>query len=123
MQNISNDYIIHLVYLFRGKGECYCLGHGYCNDITIPKQIEEMADKTITHFSTGDQHCVAVTDDGKVYGWGCNDSGQIGNCEGNIPAELSLLRDQKMYGAICGYQQVSVLFVIMKILFSIFYTG
>ena len=45
------------------------------------KKVNELNGIKITHISGTNEHCLAVSDDGHVYGYGSNNSGQLGNIE------------------------------------------
>ena len=42
--------------------------------------------KRVTQVACGQNHTLALTEDGQVYGWGFNEWGQLGN--GNRPSEM-----------------------------------
>jgi alpha-tubulin suppressor-like RCC1 family protein len=44
-----------------------------------PHALTTLAAKTVIAISAGERHCLALTSDGKVYAWGWNLSGQLGN--------------------------------------------
>lgn len=67
-------------HLFRGKGDYYRLGHGDDSHQRIPKRVMgALATKKVVDIACGSLHCLVCTEDGKVYTWGDNDEGQIGN--------------------------------------------
>ena len=54
-------------------------------------------------------HCLAVTEDGEVYGWGRNDQGQLGDMtiqSRTEPVCLPGLEGKNIVGAACGPSQV-----------------
>lgn len=58
------------------------LGNGTTNDSIAPVNITSsgaLAGKTITAVSAGESHGVALSSDGRVYAWGSNSSGQLGD--------------------------------------------
>ena len=64
----------------RGKGDYYRLGHGDDSHQRTPKRVMgALASKKVVDIACGSLHCVVCTEDGKVYAWGDNDEGQIGN--------------------------------------------
>ena len=99
-------------YICRGKGDNYRLGHGTEEHIRLPKQIERFNGKKVKDISVGSMHCLAVTDDGEVYGWGRNEQGQLGDmtiqCR-TEPTRLPGLEGKNIVGAACGPSQVNVL--------------
>ncbi|KAF9609779.1 hypothetical protein IFM89_018227 [Coptis chinensis] len=54
------------------------LGHGDFEDHLIPHQLEALRHDFISEVSGGWRHTMAVTSDGKLYGWGWNKFGQVG---------------------------------------------
>lgn len=54
------------------------LGVGDTKDRDVPTVIEELSKERVAALSCGDRHSFAVTDDGKVFGWGSNEFGQLG---------------------------------------------
>lgn len=54
------------------------LGVGDTKDRDVPTVIEELSRERVATLSCGDRHSFAVTDDGKVFGWGSNEFGQLG---------------------------------------------
>ena len=44
----------------------------------VPKPIKSLASKKITDVTCGDNFCLALTNEGEVYSWGCGSSGQLG---------------------------------------------
>ena len=64
----------------RGKGDYHRLGHGDDGHQRIPRRIVGVLEnEKIIDVACGSLHCVACTASGKVYAWGDNDEGQIGN--------------------------------------------
>ena len=56
------------------------LGRGYESgmfDYLKPERVKFFDDKNIIEIIIGFDHCLAVSCDGKVYGWGYNNNGQI----------------------------------------------
>jgi len=58
------------------------LGNNSTTDSSIPVQVDTsgvLAGKTITTIAVGDAHSLALDSEGKVYAWGYNTFGQLGN--------------------------------------------
>ena len=65
---------------YRGKGDYFRLGHGDDSHQRTPKRVlGVLAAKRVVDVACGSLHCLVCTEDGKVYAWGDNDEGQIGN--------------------------------------------
>lgn len=59
--------------------------------------------------AVGAMHCLALTEDGEVYGWGKNEQGQLGDiAETNVaePTLLPHLEGKFIVGISCGPSQV-----------------
>ena len=52
-----------------------------------PQLIEDLSDSFIVDISTGDSHCLALTQDCTVYAWGANSMGQCGQGHVNSPMD------------------------------------
>jgi alpha-tubulin suppressor-like RCC1 family protein len=107
---LSNDLInnIKIIYVFGYKAtevlivtkddKCYgfgenefgVLGLGHERQVKEPKIIEELCYKQINSFANGWYHVMALTSDGKVYSWGQNHWGVLGN--GNRSYEINKLK-------------------------------
>lgn len=54
------------------------LGIGTRNNTPKPTLVKELVGVNIIGLAGGEEHTVAVADDGRVYAWGRNDEGQVG---------------------------------------------
>ncbi|CAG7871526.1 unnamed protein product [Brassica rapa] len=54
------------------------LGHGDLEDHLVPHKLEALSNSVISQISGGWRHTMALTSDGKLYGWGWNKFGQVG---------------------------------------------
>lgn len=54
------------------------LGLGDSKDRDLPTIIPELSQEEVCSLSCGDRHSFAVTRDGRVFGWGSNEFGQLG---------------------------------------------
>jgi alpha-tubulin suppressor-like RCC1 family protein len=62
----------------------------------LPVQVAALDSETITDISSKGIHCLALTDDGRVYAWGSNEGGRLGIGSGlgdriNLPVLVSSL--------------------------------
>jgi hypothetical protein len=75
------------VFIVTNEDKVFCLGSNnygvlgfghqkVVENITIN---HELSNKQIIDFKNGFQHVIALTTDGKIYCWGCNDNGILGN--------------------------------------------
>ncbi len=58
-----------------GQNSRGALGLGHNRQVKEPKIINELCDKQIIKFTNGLWHVLALTSDGKIFGWGANDLG------------------------------------------------
>ena len=66
--------------IYRGKGDYHRLGHGDDGHQRTPKRVlGALESEKVIDMACGSLHCVVCTASGKVYAWGDNDEGQIGN--------------------------------------------
>lgn len=66
--------------IYRGKGDYHRLGHGDDGHQRTPKRVlGALESEKVIDMACGSLHCVICTASGKVYAWGDNDEGQIGN--------------------------------------------
>lgn len=84
------------------------MGHGKEDHIRTPELVESLKEQHIVSISLGTAHVLALTNDGKIYGWGKNENKQI--CESSDmfiqqPRLLEALRNQKVIGISCGPTQ------------------
>lgn len=54
------------------------LGLGDTKDRDVPTIIPELSREDVCYLSCGDRHSFAITKDGRVFGWGSNEFGQLG---------------------------------------------
>ena len=58
-----------------------------------PKKCDFLSNKNIIEIICGFDYCLALSSDGKVYGWGCNDMGQVGYGEDREEVLIPILID------------------------------
>lgn len=83
------------------------LGHGDFDDHLIPHKLEALHEENISQISGGWRHTMAVTSDGKLYGWGWNKFGQVGvgdNIDHCSPVQVKLPHEQKVVQISCGWR-------------------
>ncbi|XP_073124189.1 ultraviolet-B receptor UVR8 [Henckelia pumila] len=83
------------------------LGHGDFEDHLVPHKLESLSGSCISQISGGWRHTMAVTTDGKLYGWGWNKFGQVGvgdNVDHCSPAQVKFPLDQKVVNISCGWR-------------------
>ncbi|KAG8383900.1 hypothetical protein BUALT_Bualt04G0062200 [Buddleja alternifolia] len=83
------------------------LGHGDFGDHLIPHKLEALHENRIAQISGGWRHTMALTTDGKLYGWGWNKFGQVGvgdNTDHCSPVQVKFPLDQKVVNISCGWR-------------------
>lgn len=81
--------------LVHGSGECEQLGLGEgVLERKKPTVIKLLVGKNIISVVSGSLHNLALTADGQVYSWGCNDDGALGRSgEENVPLPIPTFAD------------------------------
>ncbi|KAF7009254.1 hypothetical protein CFC21_023819 [Triticum aestivum] len=83
------------------------LGHGDFEDHLVPHKVEALKDSSTSQISGGWRHTMALTSDGKLYGWGWNKFGQVGagdNADHCSPAQVNFPEEQKVAQVACGWR-------------------
>lgn len=70
-----------------GVNEAGELGNGTFKRSQVPVFVHLPASVRIVEISSGRQHCLALTNKGKVYAWGDDNAGQLGDGS-NLPRDL-----------------------------------
>ena len=78
-----------------GKNIYGQLGVGNTENYDEPQLLESL-DETIVEIAVGNNHVLALTEEGNIYGWGLNDKGQVGN--GTNANQLSKATVINIYG-------------------------
>ena len=79
--------------LVHGSGECEQLGLGDgVLERKKPTLVKSLLDKNIIAVASGSLHNLALSAEGTVYSWGCNDDGALGRSgEENIPLPIDMM--------------------------------
>ncbi|KAJ8476942.1 hypothetical protein OPV22_020669 [Ensete ventricosum] len=88
------------------------LGHGDFEDHLSPHLLEALKDSCISQISGGWRHTMALTSDGRLYGWGWNKFGQLGvgdNDDHCSPVQVKLPEEQKVQQISCGWRHTLAL--------------
>ncbi|KAK7097783.1 E3 ubiquitin-protein ligase HERC2-like isoform X3 [Littorina saxatilis] len=88
-----------------GKGDNFRLGHGREEHVRHPRLLETLGNKRVVSAAVGAMHCLAITEEGEVFGWGKNEQGQLGEMSTTHVAEPTLLpaiEGKFIVGATCG---------------------
>ncbi|TMW65848.1 hypothetical protein Poli38472_003613 [Pythium oligandrum] len=76
-----------------GSGDCGQLAHGVEEDedmmVKYPRVVSLLAKTPVVRVMCGGLHCAAITREGEIYTWGCNDDGALGRSgDENLPAKV-----------------------------------
>uniref|UniRef100_J3LY24 RCC1-like domain-containing protein n=1 Tax=Oryza brachyantha TaxID=4533 RepID=J3LY24_ORYBR len=96
------------------------LGHGDFEDHLVPHELEALKDSSISQISGGWRHTMALTSDGKLYGWGWNKFGQVGvgdTADHCFPVQVKFPEEQKVAQVACGWRH-TLAFTEKKNVFS-----
>lgn len=83
------------------------LGHGDFEDHLTPHKLDTLQENLISEISGGWRHTMALTSDGKLYGWGWNKFGQVGvgdNVDHCSPVQVKFPHEQKVVHISCGWR-------------------
>ena len=79
-----------------GNNQYGAIGDGSFSNTYLPKRVTQLsqldAQDKIKSISTGYNHCLALSDQGRVFGWGSNTQGAIGDgsiSQRNTPVEIT----------------------------------
>ena len=78
-----------------GKNNYGQLGVGNTQNYDEPQMLDKI-EETIVEIAAGNSHVIALTEDGNIYGWGLNSSGQVGN--GTTANQLTQATVINIYG-------------------------
>jgi alpha-tubulin suppressor-like RCC1 family protein len=96
-----------LVYTW-GRGASSQLGNGATTNSSVPVAVSTsgvLSGKMIVAIGAGEYHCLAVSSEGRVYAWGPNSNGELGNgtnTSSSVPVPVAT------NGALLGKQVVTV---------------
>jgi alpha-tubulin suppressor-like RCC1 family protein len=62
----------------QGKGEFGRLGHGTTSSVPSPKAVDLLEGVMCVQVAAGSHHALALTADGRIFAWGKNECGQLG---------------------------------------------
>ncbi|XP_076910126.1 ultraviolet-B receptor UVR8-like [Bidens hawaiensis] len=83
------------------------LGHGDFKDHLVPHKLQALHGQFISQISGGWRHTMALTPEGKLFGWGWNKFGQVGvgdNIDHCFPMEVKFPDEQKVVQISCGWR-------------------
>lgn len=94
-----------------GKGKDGRLGHGTNTDMAHPSSLEFFEELAATQIGVGNNYGMALSEDGRLFAWGKNEQGQLGQGGGllmdmynleALPVEIDF-DDKKLVKIDCGY--------------------
>jgi alpha-tubulin suppressor-like RCC1 family protein len=94
-----------------GRNNANVLGHGDEGHLNVPLIITTLEPFTIIEISVGASHCIALTDQRRVYTWGSNEDGQLGlghKNPVNVPQLVESLKNKKVRQVSAGSSHSAV---------------
>ncbi|KAF7266968.1 hypothetical protein GWI33_019752 [Rhynchophorus ferrugineus] len=88
-----------------GKGEGWKLGHPSEEHVRTPEIVQALQDKKVISLSVGISHCLALTDNGEVWGWGKNENRRIADTSAPFirePLVVESLLGHRITSIACG---------------------
>lgn len=93
----------------RGSGDSNHLGHGSTSHALTPCVIKTLTQHHVKDIAAGSHHCLALTDQGEVFGWGANTNREVGAEAGESIPVPTLLSEASKCGVVyiaCGSHEV-----------------
>ena len=97
-----------------GKNKFGVLGLGHENEVKEVEIIPELCDKRVKEFFNGQDFVLCLTSDNKIFSWGKNDNGQLGNGHSSAfktskPELIEYFNDKNIIKVCCNGCHSSVL--------------
>ncbi len=98
------------MYLFpyRGSGESGHLGHGDDNHVRTPKLVSALSKEMVIHVAVGNEHTLALTETGELYGWGRNTGGEVVSSREPVATPTIIEGVSSITYVSCGPSEVSM---------------
>ncbi|KAG6551955.1 hypothetical protein Mapa_006572 [Marchantia paleacea] len=90
-----------------GRNQNGQLGLGHNEDSLVPKKVVAFEGIAVKMLAAGAEHTAAVTESGKLYGWGWGRYGNLGLGDRNdrlVPAEVASVNNEKFTLVACGWR-------------------
>ncbi|CAM6066951.1 unnamed protein product [Sphagnum tenellum] len=90
-----------------GRNQNGQLGLGHKEDSLIPCKVQALEGKAVKMLAAGAEHTAAVTESGKLYGWGWGQYGNLGlgnRCDQMVPVEVVAVNREKIKMVACGWR-------------------
>eukprot|EP01018_Ginkgo_biloba_P019306 Gb_14008 [translate_table: standard] len=90
-----------------GRNQNGQLGLGHAEDCLTPQKIKAFQGITVKMVAAGAEHTAAVTENGKLYGWGWGRYGNLGLADRNdrlVPEEVVALHGERISMVACGWR-------------------
>jgi alpha-tubulin suppressor-like RCC1 family protein len=81
------------------------IGFGHKNPINNAIVVKQLCNKKTIDFDYGNKHMIAITEDNKIYIWGDNEFGQLGNGTNDncfVSQMPEKLMDERIIDVCCG---------------------
>lgn len=90
-----------------GRNQNGQLGLGHTEDVLVPNKVAAFEGIAVKMLAAGAEHTAAVTESGKLYGWGWGRYGNLGLGDRNdrlVPGEVAAVPGEKMNLVACGWR-------------------
>ncbi|GBG86585.1 hypothetical protein CBR_g41650 [Chara braunii] len=100
-----------IIFFSWGRNQNGQLGLGHNEDSLVPQRVEAFESLAqgckVKMLAAGAEHTAAVTEDGKLYGWGWGKYGNLGHGDRQdrmLPALVTAVEDEPMKSVACGWR-------------------
>lgn len=90
-----------------GRNQNGQLGLGHTEDVLVPHKVTAFEGVAVKMLAAGAEHTTAVTENGKLYGWGWGRYGNLGLGDREdrlVPAEVAAIAGELMNMVACGWR-------------------
>jgi alpha-tubulin suppressor-like RCC1 family protein len=90
-----------------GRNQNGQLGLGHTDDCNIPQKVLAFQGVGVSMLAAGAEHTAAVTESGKLYGWGWGRYGNLGlgdRSDRLVPGEVAAIAGERMTQVACGWR-------------------
>ncbi|EKX46605.1 hypothetical protein GUITHDRAFT_48927, partial [Guillardia theta CCMP2712] len=97
-----------------GSGSCGQLGHGDCQDLSMPRRVGALVGIVMSMVACGEEYTVCAAFDHRVFGFGLNNVGQLGASSTSHPylsepRQMEFLKEEEVELCKCNQSEVIAL--------------
>ena len=97
-----------------GSGSCGQLGHGDCQDLSMPRRVGALVGIVMSMVACGEEYTVCAAFDRRVFGFGLNNVGQLGASSTSHPylsepRQIEFLKEEEVELCRCNQSEVIAL--------------